>query len=124
VDTDDSFRQRLQQARLALGVRRGREVRQQEVAEMLGMNDARVNRYFRDVVPSLEVIAQLARALEVDPGWLAFGEDSKAPTPSFMPPTGDGGVDDPPPNEARAKKNLSLARAARKPRKSNHRRSG
>jgi hypothetical protein len=89
------------------------------------LTQATVSRYFRDTEPELQKICALAHVLGVDCGWLAFGEKSEAPHPPwFTPPTSDGGVDGPGPNEERAKNHLGLARGARKPPKPPHRRSG
>lgn len=124
---EEAFRARLRDARLGLGLYHLRtgEVLQKDVAKMMGMPEGTVNRYFRDTPPSLSVIIELARVLRVDPGWLAFGEASKAPVPEWArPPIADEGADDQRPNEERAKRNLGLAREARKPHKPTRRRSG
>ena len=41
-----------------------------------------VSDWFNSVVPAVEDLEHLAVALEVDPGWLAFGGASKAPGPT------------------------------------------
>ena len=117
---------RLRQALLALGVVRGREVRQQEIAQAIGMSPSRVNRYFRDNMPPLGVILKLAHALEVDPGWLAFGEDChKASFPEWFKPQASGSPGDvQPPNAERAVNGLEHARAARRQSSATRRRSG
>lgn len=124
VTAESDFRQRLQQARLALGMSRGQEVRQVDVAKMIGMPEARVNRYFRDTIPSLDVIVLLARALEIDPGWLAFGDECKSNAPDWFKPPASGnpgpGGQDP---SARAREHLGLAQAARTQPPRGHRRS-
>ena len=70
-----------------------------EMGKLLGtgkLTQATVSRYFRDTEPELAKICALATVLGVDCGWLAFGDQTKAPAPSwFKPPTSNGGVDDP-----------------------------
>ncbi len=41
-----------------------------------------VSRWFRDRLPDPPTMCALAAALQVDPGWLAFGDASKAPRPN------------------------------------------
>jgi transcriptional regulator with XRE-family HTH domain len=41
-----------------------------------------INKWFNEgVVPDIATIAALAKVLQVDPGWLAFGDESRAPAP-------------------------------------------
>lgn len=40
-----------------------------------------VSRWKSGVIPNVVTVAAMARVLHVDPGWLAFGEFSKAPRP-------------------------------------------
>jgi transcriptional regulator with XRE-family HTH domain len=122
VNTVERFRQRLRQALLALGLSLGREVEQQEIARAIGMSPSRVNRYFRDNTPPLDVIVLLARALQVDPGWLAFGEDCHPSTyPTWFTPQVSTDADR---LEARAKNGLAHARGARPQSSRARRRSG
>jgi transcriptional regulator with XRE-family HTH domain len=80
---EKGLRTRLKDAQQGFGLFvAGREVQQKEVAEMAGMEEGTVNRYFRgETIPPLDTIVALARVLQVDPGWIAFGEDSQAPKP-------------------------------------------
>ena len=56
------------------------------VAEKMGREEPyrsqSVGRWLEESEPGLDVIVGLAEVLGVDPGWLAFGEASKAPAPS------------------------------------------
>lgn len=68
----DTIRERLKQARKALGIS------QQEVATRCGWpRHTRINNYERgkSAPKDLDAIERLAHALDVSPGWLAFGED-------------------------------------------------
>jgi hypothetical protein len=66
------------------------------VAEGLGRTPAyrsqTVGKWLEGSEPSSEVVAMLARVLDVDPGWLAFGSLSQAPAPKgwTAPPTSAG----------------------------------
>lgn len=54
------------------------------VGRILGEEDlsqSAVSRWFKGAIPDLDTIEAMAKALEVDPGWLAFGEASAAPSP-------------------------------------------
>lgn len=71
----DSLGRRILQSRLALAAKRGRPVSQMEIARELGVTGVTVSRWEADKKePDLATIHRLARFLEVDPGWLAFGE--------------------------------------------------
>jgi hypothetical protein len=55
-----------------------------EVSRRLGrepLSQGTVSRWFRGAVPDLESMGAVAATLEVDPGWLAFGSQSRAPAP-------------------------------------------
>jgi transcriptional regulator with XRE-family HTH domain len=54
-----------------------------EVSRALGeaVPQPTVSRWFRDRLPDAPTLCALADALQVDPGWLAFGDASKAPRP-------------------------------------------
>lgn len=87
---DEAFGERMLLALVEAGLAEGRPVTRREVArraaEYLGLEEPiperTVGRYFKGRVPEvLRVIVALARAMHVDPGWLAFGPDSRAPTP-------------------------------------------
>ncbi len=63
-----------------------------EVAEVLGelepIPQGTVSKWLLGkAVPPVEKVGALAIVLRVDPGWLAFGEDSQAPPPSWWSAT-------------------------------------
>jgi transcriptional regulator with XRE-family HTH domain len=65
---------RLTQARLHLAARREREVPKTEVAAVVGVRSQSVARWEGDEQePTLATLRALARFLEVDVAWLAFG---------------------------------------------------
>lgn len=85
----DTFGQRMFHAFTLLRLRKG-ELSQAWIAEELGrvmgkqegFTPSAISRYMRGQIPGeLETILGLARVFGVDPGWLAFGDDSKAPPP-------------------------------------------
>ena len=85
---EQGFSSRLFRAWHFLQLRKGGGATQEwlgrRVGKMLGeeeISQSAVSRWFRGSVPDLETIAAMAKALEVDPGWLAFGEASQAPSP-------------------------------------------
>lgn len=86
------FGTRVLQARLALGARRGKPMTQTELAEKLGVTQGTVGRWEKALKePDLETISQIAKALEVDPRWLAFGGDvnhQRGTEAPWTPPTG------------------------------------
>lgn len=72
-----SFGNRLAQARLNLGAKRGRSISQAELGEMAGLTGASVGNYEAGrTEPSYLIVARLAKVLEVTAGFLAFGENS------------------------------------------------
>ncbi len=55
-----------------------------QVAKLMGeaeMTSAAVSRHFGGRLPALGLVGAYARAMRVDPGWLAFGDASAAPSP-------------------------------------------
>lgn len=86
---EGDFGVRVVRAWLYFQARAGRQVTQREVgrrvAELMGRrrphNPATVSAWFKGTAPDAETITALARALDVDPGWLAFGAASQAPAP-------------------------------------------
>lgn len=99
VTVEDGFRERLFKSWKCLEVRTGREIAKGElgkrVAEVRGhpgwkgggasitpVHQTTVGRWFKDSMPDGDTIAALAQVLEVDPGWLMFGDQSEAPEPS------------------------------------------
>lgn len=93
------FGARLTHAWLRWQLLHHRELQQRELGEIVSTalerrqpyDASQVSRWFGGrSVPDLRTICEIARALDVDPGWLAFGEDSKAPAPSMVmdPPGG------------------------------------
>lgn len=90
VMATDTFGQRMFHAFTLLRLRRG-ELSQAWVADQLGKvmgkregySPSAVSRWMGGQEPGeLETIIGLAQVLEVDPGWLAFGDASRAPAPS------------------------------------------
>ena len=52
------------------------------LASAIGVAPSQVSEYkARETAPSSERTLALAKEMEVDPGWLAFGEESAAPAP-------------------------------------------
>jgi len=55
------------------------------VSKKLGLKEpltqGTVSRWLAGSEPNLKTITALAKVLDVDPGWLAFGSDSAAPQP-------------------------------------------
>lgn len=100
----NAFNERARRAHLARQAAIGQELEQDEVgrqvARYLGAEEpigqGTVSRWFRSSVPDLRTIAALALVLNVDPGWLAFGELSGAPKPHWANPGGGnpGGASD------------------------------
>lgn len=108
VTTNKQFSDRLFDARLRLeGVLR-RKVSDPEFAGMVARRlggepvaPSTVWRWGRGAAPDLPTLVAIAAVLQVDPGWLAFGEDSAAPGPDQVRrpperpdagvPTGSGG---------------------------------
>lgn len=75
----NTFGNRLAQARLNLGARRGRFISQSELGEMAGLTGASVGNYEAGrTEPSYLIVARLAKVLEVTAGFLAFGENALA----------------------------------------------
>lgn len=71
---DNGFGTRVHQARLNLSARKGRSVTQIEVGKALKVTSATVGRWEAGLKePSLDTIAALAKVLQVDPCYLAFG---------------------------------------------------
>jgi transcriptional regulator with XRE-family HTH domain len=81
------FRGRLFLAWSLWQVRHQRKLTQGELGEMVGkaggvpVAQNTVSGWFRSAMPDVHDIEYLAKALEVDPGWLAFGEASTAQPP-------------------------------------------
>ncbi len=83
------FKERLTIAWLRYQMLRREEIGQQWLSDEVGrrlnrgpLSQGTISRWFRGAVPDLESICAVAEALEVDPGWLAFGAASKAPAPN------------------------------------------
>lgn len=74
------------------------DVSQSEIAEMaariadeIPKRSSSVSAWFRGKsLPAMTTLVGLAKALEVDPGWLAFGELSQAPGPDQEVATAEG----------------------------------
>jgi transcriptional regulator with XRE-family HTH domain len=83
------FRQRCFEARLFWERRNKRRLNQTELAELVRkaggkkVSQSTISDWLNAVtVPGVDDIQALARAFgDVDPGWLAFGDASKAPRP-------------------------------------------
>ena len=117
----DGFTERLGQAwGLFVGARaRQGRATYPDFAEIVGRvrvpprtyDQSMVAKWLEGSVPGLDTIAALAVALNVDPGWLAFGDRSLAPAPSLTaqraeqdggsPPRGEQ-QDGPPPEQRHA----------------------
>lgn len=81
------FRDRLFLAWSLWQGRHRRKLSQTALGEMVGelrgerVAQSTVSDWFKSVVPAVDDVEWLAKALEVDPGWLAFGDASGAPRP-------------------------------------------
>jgi len=66
---------RIAQARLSEGARRGKLLTQTELATACGVKPQSVSQWEADnTEPSLGTIMKIAKALNVSPGWIAWGE--------------------------------------------------
>lgn len=83
-----TFGQRVAQARRELSVRRQRDIRPADLAELLGVAPQTVYNWEGDRKrPTAETVAQLAVILGVTPGWLDYGQEPKHPAdPPAVPP--------------------------------------
>lgn len=82
------FNLRLRQATKLREVSIGRDLEQEAVGQLVGgalgvapISQAAVSRWYKSAEPGLATIQALAEILNVDPGWLAFGDASGAPAP-------------------------------------------
>lgn len=94
----DSFNKRFLRAYKLYEVRLGRNVRHEEFAKTVAKagrrkppNASTVGRWKDDNVPDLATIALISKVLDVDPGWLAFGEASGKGEPEVPGKRNNGG---------------------------------
>lgn len=86
---DTGFAQRLFRAWYLFQLKKGGSATQEWLGKQVGkmltgkepLSQSAVSRWMKGARPELETIAALASVLQVDPGWLAFGELSQAPAP-------------------------------------------
>lgn len=105
--TGSGFNDRVRRSHLARQAEIGRDLGQDEVGREVGrylglegaVGQGTVSRWFRASIPDLRTIAALALVLNVDPGWLAFGDLSAAPKPRWVTTSTDA---DEPARRARA----------------------
>ena len=93
VLSGETFADRMALAFLRLTVKGGdapRRIHPAEFGELIGARLDGVTvpaevviSWFAETVPDLQTIMAIAEICGVDPGWLAFGNASKAPTPSI-----------------------------------------
>lgn len=88
----ESFRDRIEFT-VSQAINRQRMVKQDDLAKRLtemteiDVKQPAVSRWTTGSRPSFEHLVALAQLAGVDPGWLAMGELSEAPTPaSYLPP--------------------------------------
>lgn len=82
--------QRVLQARLNMAARLGRPVRQQEIADAMGVHSVTVGRWESGAKePDLATIERLGKVLGVDPRWLAFGTEVVNVAPSSETASGE-----------------------------------
>lgn len=86
---DTGFAERLYASLLHLAAREGKEVSDTEVGRRVGKRLGRgalgygaVYKWKRGTVPGVSTVLAIAAVCGVDPGWLGFGEDSRAPAPA------------------------------------------
>lgn len=77
VKQADSFSKRLELARNAMLERTGKRMTQKQLGDRLGVSDKTVSAWEGGAEPDLEMIAAVAEALGVTPGWLAFGQEPR-----------------------------------------------
>ena len=66
---------RITQARLSEGARRGKAYTQTELGQWCGVTPSTVSQWEKGASePSLATIMKIAKALNVSPGWIAWGE--------------------------------------------------
>lgn len=71
---------RIAHARFSLAARLGKNVTQKWLAEQVGVSGPTVSQWESGVTePTVGSFAKLGKALGIDPGWLAFGEEGKTP---------------------------------------------
>lgn len=86
---DASFKDRMFVGLIAAATAHRGKVSQEDIREDVarrlkrpGLTAAAVSRHFNGRIPrDLKTLLAYAQAMGVDPGWLAFGPDSKAPAP-------------------------------------------
>ena len=86
---DTGFAQRLFRAWYLFQLKKGGSATQEWLGRQVGkklvdrepLSQSAVSRWMKGAKPDLETIAAIAEVLQVDPGWLAFGELSRAPAP-------------------------------------------
>lgn len=85
------YRKRLSQALNGYKLLYG-EITQKDLAAFVGqrigkrgsISQSTASRWFGGSVPDLRTLLSIAVELEVDPGWLAFGDESRAPVPAHL----------------------------------------
>ena len=86
----ETFGLRVYQARLALQAILGREVTQAEVGKAVGVTGQAVGLWETGKSePKLDVIIRLAKVLQSEPAWLAFGIRTIKGAPEKAPPGGN-----------------------------------
>lgn len=81
------FHERIFLARSSWEIKHRRRLNQTGLAKRVGelrgepVAQTTISDWFNKVVPDLHDVEYLAKALECDPGWLAFGPASEAPGP-------------------------------------------
>lgn len=85
---DSGFQRRMLEAILYASSVQDRKLSQADVATKVGkvlkkkqLTAAAVSRHFGGRMPTVPVLAAYAKAMHVDPGWLAFGDASDASAP-------------------------------------------
>ncbi len=86
---DTGFANRLFRAWYLFQLKKGGSATQEWLGRQVGrmlpdkapLSQSAVSRWMKGSRPDLETIASIAHVLQVDPGWLAFGELSGAPAP-------------------------------------------
>lgn len=82
------FSERLFRAQLAYEAKTGKRLTRQGFATLMGVSQPTASEWFNgNRTPTLEQVETIARKLEVNPGWLAFGSRGMDKLENYQPAT-------------------------------------